>query len=70
MLINICDIDADASWNSRTIIRDIKELADSIRESGLIQPLVVRKVEERYQLIAGCTENVAPWPIRFCGQLP
>ncbi len=53
MLINVADIDADASWNSRTIIRDIKELADSIRESGLIQPLVVRKVEERYQLIAG-----------------
>ena len=31
----------------------LQELADSIRESGLIQPLVVREVEETYELIAG-----------------
>jgi ParB family chromosome partitioning protein len=33
--------------------REIAELADSIREHGLIQPLVVRHVGDRYQLIAG-----------------
>ena len=33
--------------------QQISELADSIRESGLIQPLVVRIVDGRYELIAG-----------------
>ncbi len=32
---------------------EIDELADSIQEHGLIQPIVVRRVAERYQLIAG-----------------
>jgi ParB family chromosome partitioning protein len=31
----------------------LEELAQSIRSSGIIQPLVVRKVGARYQLIAG-----------------
>ena len=31
----------------------LTELADSIRESGLIQPLVVREKQGRYELIAG-----------------
>jgi len=31
----------------------LKELADSIRSEGLMQPIVVRKVGEKYQLIAG-----------------
>lgn len=31
----------------------ISELAESIRESGLIQPLVVRRVAGKYELIAG-----------------
>lgn len=31
----------------------INELADSIRERGLVQPLVVRKVQDKYELIAG-----------------
>jgi ParB family chromosome partitioning protein len=31
----------------------IEELAQSIRSSGIIQPLVVRKIGSRYQLIAG-----------------
>ena len=31
----------------------IEELAASIRERGLIQPLVVRKVDGQYELIAG-----------------
>lgn len=32
---------------------DIQELAESLQTHGLIQPLLVRKVENRYQLIAG-----------------
>lgn len=31
----------------------IRELADSIRERGLIQPLIVRKIDGKYELIAG-----------------
>ena len=31
----------------------IQELADSIRAQGLIQPVVVRKLADRYELIAG-----------------
>lgn len=32
---------------------ELNELAESIRSEGLLQPIVVRKVGERYQLIAG-----------------
>ncbi len=32
---------------------EIDSLAESIREHGLIQPIVVRKLGERYQLVAG-----------------
>src|SRR5690348_13039857 len=31
----------------------LAELAQSIRINGIIQPLVVRKIGERYQLVAG-----------------
>ncbi|QYX80206.1 ParB/RepB/Spo0J family partition protein [Streptomyces akebiae] len=31
----------------------LKELAESIKEHGLLQPIVVRKVEEGYELVAG-----------------
>ena len=31
----------------------LEELAQSIRANGIIQPLVVRKVDDRYQLVAG-----------------
>ena len=31
----------------------LKELADSIREHGIIQPLVLRKLGEKYEIIAG-----------------
>lgn len=32
---------------------EIDKLAESIREHGILQPLVVRRADERYQLIAG-----------------
>lgn len=34
-------------------IESLRELADSIREQGIVQPLVVRQRGERYELIAG-----------------
>ena len=33
--------------------QQLNELADSIRQDGVIQPLVIRKVGETYQLVAG-----------------
>lgn len=32
---------------------DLKELSNSIKKEGLIQPILVRKIEDRYQIIAG-----------------
>ena len=42
-------------WQPRSIVNDteLAELADSLREHGLVQPIVVRATGERYQLIAG-----------------
>lgn len=39
----------------RTVFDDekIEELANSIKENGLVQPIIVRKVDGRYQIIAG-----------------
>lgn len=31
----------------------LKELTDSIRASGVVQPILVRKMDDRYQLVAG-----------------
>ncbi len=33
--------------------KSLKELAQSIKEHGIIQPLILRRVGERYQIIAG-----------------
>lgn len=42
-------------WQPRSVLgdADLVELADSIREHGLVQPIVVRSRGDRYQLIAG-----------------
>ena len=42
-------------WQPRSIVNDaeLAELADSLREHGLVQPIVVRATGDRYQLIAG-----------------
>ena len=32
---------------------DLQELATSIREHGVIQPIIVRKVGDKYEIIAG-----------------
>lgn len=33
--------------------RELEELAQSIKENGVVQPIVVRRLGERYQIIAG-----------------
>jgi len=45
----------DSPYQPRKVISDesIAELMQSIRENGLIEPLVVRKKETNYELIAG-----------------
>ncbi|MBN3828294.1 ParB/RepB/Spo0J family partition protein [Burkholderia sp. Ac-20384] len=42
-------------WQPRRVFNEAKltELAESIREIGLIEPIVVRQVESGYQIIAG-----------------
>ncbi len=42
-------------WQPRSVLgdADLAELADSLREHGLVQPIVVRQRGDRYQLIAG-----------------
>jgi len=42
-------------WQPRSIVHDtdLAELTESLREHGLVQPIVVRKQAARYQLIAG-----------------
>ena len=38
---------------ARGDLGDIDALAESIRQEGLLQPIVVRPLDERFQLIAG-----------------
>ena len=48
-------------WQPRSLVdgADLAELADSLREHGLVQPIVVRARGDRYQLIAGQRRLVA-----------
>ncbi|MGH9718341.1 MAG: ParB/RepB/Spo0J family partition protein [Candidatus Acidiferrales bacterium] len=49
------DLIDPSPYQPRTRFRDepLEELAQSIRSSGIVQPLVVRRLGHRYQLIAG-----------------
>ena len=49
------DLIDPSPFQPRTIFPEAKlqELADSIRSSGVVQPILVRKVADRYQLVAG-----------------
>ena len=52
--IPLDSINADLDFNAREDYKDIDLLANSIKDSGLIQPLVVTKDEgDRYFLVAG-----------------
>ncbi len=58
-------------WQPRTVVNDaeLAELADSLREHGLVQPIVVRSRGERYQLIAGQRRLAAARRLGW-GQVP
>jgi ParB family transcriptional regulator, chromosome partitioning protein len=49
------DLIDPSPYQPRTLFREeaLNELAQSIRASGIVQPLVVRRLADRYQLIAG-----------------
>jgi ParB family transcriptional regulator, chromosome partitioning protein len=52
--VAIDQIDANPFQPRRTFSADkLKELADSIRASGVVQPVLLRTAGDRYQLIAG-----------------
>ncbi len=52
--IAVDQIDSSPFQPRRTFAADkLKELADSIRASGVVQPVLLRRAAERYQLIAG-----------------
>lgn len=52
--LNVCDIDPDPAQARRIFETEkLRELSESIREFGVIQPLIVRKTGNRFTLIAG-----------------
>jgi ParB family chromosome partitioning protein len=52
--VAVDQIDANPFQPRRTFAADkLKELADSIRASGVVQPVLLRRADGRYQLIAG-----------------
>jgi ParB/RepB/Spo0J family partition protein len=59
----VLEIDVDkldiSPLNVRRDTGEVSELADSIREEGILQPLLVRPEGERYEIIAGSRRLVA-----------
>ncbi len=54
MKLNIKDIQPNPFQPRREFdAAELASLADSLKEHGLLQPLLVRRVDDRYQLIAG-----------------
>ena len=51
-MISINKIDA-SPHQARTELGDIEELMASIKEKGIIQPIIVREKDNRYEIIAG-----------------
>jgi ParB family chromosome partitioning protein len=52
LLLDI-DLITPGRYQPRVAFKGLEGLADSIRENGIVQPVVVRREGERYQLIAG-----------------
>ncbi len=53
-LINITDIEPNREQPRRNFNEDsLQELAESIKQYGVVQPLIVQKKENHYELIAG-----------------
>lgn len=52
--INLNDIDINKNQPRKNFDKEaLEELAASIKENGLLQPIAVQKIGERYQIIAG-----------------
>lgn len=51
-LIPVEDVDPNPH-QPRQVLGDLSELTASIREKGLLEPILVRPIEGRYQIIAG-----------------
>lgn len=52
--LSIADVEPNRSQPRKNFNEDgLEELADSIRQFGVIQPLIVQKKEDRYEIIAG-----------------
>ncbi len=68
--VNVALIDPNP-WQPRSVIDDgaITELAESLREHGLVQPIVVRQLGDRYQLIAGQRRLAAAKRVGWAGIL-
>ena len=53
-VLRVSDIEPSADQPRKNFnVEELSSLADSIKEYGLIQPITVRRVGERYQIIAG-----------------
>ena len=53
-VLRVSDIEPSADQPRKKFnVEELSSLADSIKEYGLIQPITVRRVGERYQIIAG-----------------
>ncbi len=57
-MINLNNIDPNPN-NARTEIGDLKELVNSIKEKGVLEPIIVRSKNGRYEIIAGERRFVA-----------
>ncbi len=54
MQLSVADIDANPYQPRKSIDEEtLKELADSIRELGVIQPILVTPVKDRFRIVAG-----------------
>lgn len=52
--LNIVDIIPNPDQPRRTFNQDsIQELSDSISQNGVLQPILVKKIDDKYQIIAG-----------------
>src|SRR6185503_18432458 len=52
--IPVAEISANPHQPRKAFLDDsLQQLATSLRSTGMIQPVIVRRVEDRYQLIAG-----------------
>src|SRR5262245_16342569 len=50
--IPIEDIDPNPN-QPRQVVGDLSELTASIREKGVLEPIIVRRKDSRYQIVAG-----------------